>query len=250
MVAGGVGHGPSARPQGQERLAECPSAPGRRNTCSAASTARTRAILARIHDRAGRADDAQSLPCPARQDRGSGQHALPSASAHAAARLRLCAGQRRSRQPFAASLPWPQEHPAHGSLYRAGARSISRVLAVAFGIDPTKNRVTSICGSKGAEADVPLASGPCPIDENDRPCVKTHTSAKGRKHNSPARHRTWRAQYDLTLRDAIARRYFYVWRDRWSFRTAKTRSRRRHERSNGEGWRLTTCTARCRMPVY
>jgi hypothetical protein len=23
-------------------------------------------------------------------------------------------------------------------------------------------------------------------------------------------------QYDLTLRDAIARRYFYVWRDRWS----------------------------------
>jgi hypothetical protein len=27
----------------------------------------------------------------------------------------------------------------------------------------------------------------------------------------------------LTLRDAIARRYFYVWRDRWSFRTAKTR---------------------------
>jgi hypothetical protein len=29
-------------------------------------------------------------------------------------------------------------------------------------------------------------------------------------------------QHDLTLRDAIARRYFYVWRDRWSFRTAKT----------------------------
>jgi hypothetical protein len=31
-------------------------------------------------------------------------------------------------------------------------------------------------------------------------------------------------QYDLTLRDAIARRYFYVWRDRWSFRTANTQS--------------------------
>ena len=58
----------------------------------------------------------------------------------------------------------------------------------------------------------------------DRPCVKTHTSAKCRKHNSPARHRTSRGQYDLTLRDAIARRYFYVWRDRWSFRTAKTQS--------------------------
>jgi hypothetical protein len=34
-------------------------------------------------------------------------------------------------------------------------------------------------------------------------------------------------QYDLTLRDAIARRYFYVWRDRWSFRTAKTQPGRR-----------------------
>src|SRR5262245_31649389 len=54
---------------------------------------------------------------------------------------------------------------------------------------------------------------------HDRPCVKTHTSAKCRKHNSPARHRTSRVQYDLTLRDAIARRYFHVWRDRWSFRT-------------------------------
>src|SRR5262249_40575789 len=41
-------------------------------------------------------------------------------------------------------------------------------------------------------------------------CVKTHTSAKCRKHNSPARHRTWRVQYDLTLRDAIASRCFYV----------------------------------------
>src|SRR5262245_38582507 len=60
------------------------------------------------------------------------------------------------------------------------------------------------------------------MTECDRPCVKTHTSAKCRKHNSPARHRTSRVQYDLTLRDAIARRYFYVWRDRWSFRTAKT----------------------------
>jgi len=29
-------------------------------------------------------------------------------------------------------------------------------------------------------------------------CVKTHTSAKCRKHSSPARHRTSRVQYDLT----------------------------------------------------
>src|SRR5262245_9078635 len=66
---------------------------------------------------------------------------------------------------------------------------------------------------------------------HDRPCVKTHTSAKCRKHNSPARHRTSRVQYDLTLRDAIARRYFHVWRDRWSFRTAKTRSRHKPGRN-------------------
>src|SRR5258708_10200667 len=61
-------------------------------------------------------------------------------------------------------------------------------------------------------------------DAFDPGCVKNHTSAKCRKHNSPARHRTSRVQYDLTLRDAIARRYFYVWRDRWSFRTAKPES--------------------------
>jgi len=36
-------------------------------------------------------------------------------------------------------------------------------------------------------------------------------------------------QYDLTLKDAIARRYFYVWRDRWSFRTAKTLNRHKRE---------------------
>src|SRR5258708_38965675 len=66
---------------------------------------------------------------------------------------------------------------------------------------------------------------------HDPGCVKTHTSAKCRKHNSPARHRTSRVQYDLTLRDAIDQRYFYVWRARWSFRTAKTLSGR------GAEWR-------------
>src|SRR5262245_30023674 len=65
------------------------------------------------------------------------------------------------------------------------------------------------------------------FDAIDRPCVKTHTSAECRKHNSPVRHRTSRVQYDLTLRDTISRRYFYVRRDRWSFRTGKTLSRHR-----------------------
>src|SRR6266436_5325070 len=65
-------------------------------------------------------------------------------------------------------------------------------------------------------------SGHPGMTESDRACVKTHTSAKCGKHNSPARHRTSLVQYDLTPTDAIAQRYFHVWRDRWSFRTAKT----------------------------
>src|SRR5258705_7902888 len=66
---------------------------------------------------------------------------------------------------------------------------------------------------------------------DDRACVKTHTSAKCRKHNSPTRHRTSRVQYVLTLRDAIDQRDFYVWRERWSFRTAKTQLGHRPDRS-------------------
>src|SRR5260221_4742052 len=65
------------------------------------------------------------------------------------------------------------------------------------------------------------------MTDSDPGCVKTHTSAKCRKHNSPARHRTSRVQYNLTLRDAIDQRYFYVWRERRSFRTAKTHLRHR-----------------------
>src|SRR5215475_5040638 len=80
-----------------------------------------------------------------------------------------------------------------------------------------------------ADSQIPLA--PRAPSIHDRPCVKTHTSAKCRKHNSPARHRTSRVQYDLTVSDAIARRYFCVWRDRWSFRTAKTHKRHKPGRN-------------------
>src|SRR5262245_1903682 len=61
MVAGRAGHRPATRPQGEERLVECPPDAGRRDTRAAASAARTGAILARLYDRAGRADDAQGL---------------------------------------------------------------------------------------------------------------------------------------------------------------------------------------------
>src|SRR5262249_55766995 len=76
MVAGRAGHWPATRPQGEERLAECPPDAGRRDTRAAASAARTGAVLARLYDRAGRADDAQGFPCAIRSDRGSGQDAV------------------------------------------------------------------------------------------------------------------------------------------------------------------------------
>src|SRR5260370_20333825 len=60
----------------------------------------------------------------------------------------------------------------------------------------------------GGEADILRSHWACQSDVIDPACVKTHTSAKCRKHNSPARHRTPRVQYDLTLRDAIDQRYF------------------------------------------
>src|SRR5262249_11421745 len=87
MVAGRAGHRPATRPQGQERLAECPPDAGRRDTRAAAPAARTGAVLARLYVRAGRADDAQGLPCAIRSDRVAGQDAIPDTSAHAAAWL-------------------------------------------------------------------------------------------------------------------------------------------------------------------
>jgi integrase len=38
----------------------------------------TGAVLARLYDRAGRADDAQGLPCAIRPDRRAGENAVPS----------------------------------------------------------------------------------------------------------------------------------------------------------------------------
>src|SRR5215813_12366611 len=52
-------------------------------------------------------------------------------------------------------------------------------------------------------------------------CVKTHTSAKCRKNNSPTRYRAESAQDDLAPLCAISPRCFYVRGARWSFHTAK-----------------------------
>src|SRR5438105_15523016 len=88
MVAGRAGHRPATRPQGEERLAECPPDAGRRDTRAAAPAARTGAVLARLYDRAGRADDAQGIPRAIRPDRRAGENAIPSPPSHVDARLR------------------------------------------------------------------------------------------------------------------------------------------------------------------
>src|ERR1700756_5735576 len=99
-------------------------------TRAAAPAARAGAVLARLYVRAGRADDAQGLPCAVRSDRVAGQDAIPDTSAHAAAWLRLCPSQRRPRHTGAAGLARPQKHPAHGALHRAGAGQVQELLAI------------------------------------------------------------------------------------------------------------------------
>ena len=67
--------------------------------------------------------------CQARGARWRGRRArLPGAPAHAAARLRLRAGQQRARYQGAAGLPRAQEHPAYGALHGAFARSVQEFL--------------------------------------------------------------------------------------------------------------------------
>src|SRR6266550_6284130 len=122
-------------------LAECPPDAGRRDTRAATSAARTGAVLARLYVRAGRADDAQVLPCAIRPDRIAGQDAIPDTSAHAAAWLRLCPSQRRPRHQGAAGLARAQEHPAHRPVYRACARSLYGFLALLKQATPTFHRL-------------------------------------------------------------------------------------------------------------
>src|SRR5262252_4810155 len=64
-----------------------PSVHPMQGTRAAPPTARVRAVLARLYDRAGRADDTQGLPCAIRSDRGSGQDAIPGTPTHAETRL-------------------------------------------------------------------------------------------------------------------------------------------------------------------
>src|SRR5947207_10628409 len=98
-------------------------------TRPATPAARTGGILASLYDRAGRADDAQGLPCAIRSDWGSGQDAIPGTSAHAATWLRLCLGQRGPRHTGATGLARAKKHPAHRALHRVGTASVQGLLA-------------------------------------------------------------------------------------------------------------------------
>jgi hypothetical protein len=63
-------------------------------------------------------------------------------NAHAEARLRLRAGQQGARQPAAAGVPRPSQHPANGTIHRAYAHAVYGLLAklsVTAGYKP-KNR--------------------------------------------------------------------------------------------------------------
>src|SRR5262249_56000088 len=95
---------------------------------AAAPADRAGAVLARLYVRAGRADDAQGLPCAIRPDRRAGQNAVPSPPSYVEAWLRLRAGQCRPRHTGATGLARPQEHPTHGSLYRTFACPLPRLL--------------------------------------------------------------------------------------------------------------------------
>src|SRR5580693_3655000 len=58
----------------------------------------------------------------------------------------------------------------------------------------------------------------------DLGCVKTHTSAKCGKYNSPSNRRAVCVQYDLALIICNAFEIFYARSERGRFYTAKTRS--------------------------
>src|SRR5215510_8312172 len=76
------------------------------------------------------------------------------------------------------------------------------------------------------------------MTESDPGCVKTHTSAKCGKYNSPILYGAVGAQHDLTLRMRPSSEMFYARRRRASFHTAKTQSGHRGTkvRASIDGW--------------
>ena len=73
------------------------------------------------------------------------------------------------------------------------------------------------------------------MSANGLGCVKTHTSAKCGKYNSPSNRRAVCVQYDLALIICNAFEIFYARSERGRFYTAKT-----HKRHSGSGYSITS----------
>jgi hypothetical protein len=113
------------------------------------------------------------------------QDAIWRASPHAEARLRIQAGKPGRGHSQPATLPRPQEHPAHGAIFRAIARAVSRFLeglseggdhavgaiTFAFKVRPVTSRTLLLGG-------VPIVQT-TPRPPDSRPCNAV-TSVTGR----------------------------------------------------------------------
>ena len=97
---------------------------GRCASCSASRIRGRHSCSRRSADRPSRQPDLPSWSSAPARPPGW----LPGASAHAAARLRLCAGEQGARYQVAAGLSRAQEHPAYGALHGAFARSVQGFL--------------------------------------------------------------------------------------------------------------------------
>src|SRR6266436_3119211 len=70
-----------------------------------------------------------------RSHRRGGGATFPSPSTHASSRMRLCAGEPRSRYPRSATLVGTQEHPAHGAVHRTESDALQELLEGVTGFD-------------------------------------------------------------------------------------------------------------------
>src|SRR5262249_16013755 len=121
--------GTSARSPNQARDAERPSNAGRRDTRSAASTTRANSWTVCLCHRARWSYGAEKLPHPHPPPGRAGENAVRDPPAYAAPRLRLRAGERRTRHASTTGMAWPPQYPAHGALHGISAEPISRFLA-------------------------------------------------------------------------------------------------------------------------
>src|SRR6516165_7986729 len=107
--------------------------------------------------------------------RGSRQDAISDPPAHASPRLRVQAGQRWPRHAGPAALPWAQEHPTHGQVYRNGARQVQRLLEGLTMAGPARGP-SPLCGKLALSARHACRRGDKSCDHvRGRPFLVLHT---------------------------------------------------------------------------